>query len=67
MGRTANPDSLRQRVMRMEIGDKISVAADEIGYYTLRTYASQVGFQTGHTYTSSVDRATRSLTITRTA
>lgn len=59
--------SLRQRVIDMAVGDKIIVPIIEVGYTTIRSYASDLGFAFQRTYTTHRNKADRTYTIERTA
>jgi hypothetical protein len=57
--------SFRKRVIDMEIGDSITIPVDEVGYTTIRGYASDLGFAYNRRYTTHRNRAERTHTITR--
>lgn len=59
--------SFRQRVIDMKKGERIEVSVKELGYTTIRTYASDLGFAYNRTYTTHRNREARTYTITRTA
>lgn len=57
--------SLRQRVIDMQVGDSITIPAEEAGYTTIRGYASDLGFAYKRKYSTHRNREERSHTITR--
>lgn len=57
--------SFRQRCIALSVGESITVPADEVGYTTVRTYASELGFAYMRVYTTKRNRAERTFTITR--
>ena len=59
--------SFRQRILNMEMGESITIPIEEIGYTTIRTYASDLGFAYLRKYTTHRNRMERTYTITRTA
>lgn len=59
--------SFRQRVINMEKGESITIPVEEVGYTTIRSYASDLGFAYNRRYSARRNRAERTYTITRTA
>lgn len=59
--------SFRQRILDLEIGGRIIIPVDEVGYTTIRSYASDLGFAYQRRYSTHRDRVTRTYTITREA
>ena len=59
--------SFRQRILNLEIGGQIIIPVDEVGYTTIRSYASDLGFAYQRRYSTHRDRATRTYTIIREA
>ena len=57
--------SFRARVINMEKGESITVPISEVGYTTVRSYASDLGFAFNRRYTAHRNRAERTYTITR--
>lgn len=51
----------------MKKGDSIVIPVEEVGYTTIRGYASDLGFAFNRTYSTHRNRAERTYTITRTA
>ena len=59
--------SFRQRILNMEMGESITIPIEEVGYTTIRSYASDLGFAYLRKYTTHRNRVDRTYTITRTA
>ena len=59
--------SFRQRIIDMEKGESITISVTEVGYTTIRSYASDLGFAFSRKYTAHRDRVARTYTITRIA
>jgi hypothetical protein len=57
--------SFRQRVIDMEVGDSITIPVTEVGYTTIRGYASDLGFAYNRRYSAHRNREERTYTITR--
>lgn len=57
--------SFRSRVINMQRGESITIPVTEIGYTTVRSYASDLGFAFNRRYTAHRNRAERTYTITR--
>lgn len=57
--------SFRQRVLKMRVGDEITIPVTEHSYTTIRSYASDLGFATGRKYSTRRNREERTYTITR--
>lgn len=57
--------SFRARVINMEKGESITVPISEVGYTTVRSYASDLGFAFNRRYSVHRSRAERTYTITR--
>ena len=57
--------SFRQRVINLERGESITIPVTEVGYTTIRGYASDLGFAYNRKYSSHRNRAERTYTITR--
>lgn len=62
-----NKTSFRQRIIDMGMGDSITIPVEQVGYTTIRTYASDLGFAYNRRYSTRRNRADRTYTITRTA
>lgn len=59
--------SFRQRIINLEEGQSISIPVEEVGYTTIRSYASDLGFIYKRRYSTHRDRVERTYTITRIA
>jgi hypothetical protein len=59
--------SFRQRVINLDRGESITISVEEVGYTTIRGYASDLGFAYNRRYSTHRNRAERTYTITRTA
>lgn len=59
--------SLRQRVLEMAVGEKITISVVEHSYTTIRSYASDLGFATGRSFSTRRNREARTYTIIRNA
>lgn len=57
--------SFRSRVINMQRGESITIPVTEIGYTTVRSYASDLGFAFNRRYSAHRNRAERTYTITR--
>lgn len=57
--------SFRQRILDLEVGGQIVIPIDEIGYTTIRSYASDLGFAYMRRYTTHRNRVERTYTISR--
>ena len=57
--------SFRQRILNMEMGESLTIPVDEVGYTTIRTYASDLGFAYLRKYTTRRNRQERTYTIKR--
>ena len=57
--------SFRSRIINMEKGESITVPISEVGYTTVRSYASDLGFAFNRRYSAHRNRAERTYTITR--
>ena len=57
--------SFRQRIINMEMGESITIPVEEVGYTTIRGYASDLGFAYDRKYSTHRNRADRTYTITR--
>lgn len=59
--------SFRQRIIDLQVGESLTIPVSEVGYTTIRGYASDLGFAYERIYSTHRDRATRTYTITRRA
>lgn len=57
--------SFRRRVIEMEMGESITIPVTEVGYTTIRGYASDLGFAFNRKYSTHRNKEERTYTITR--
>ena len=57
--------SFRSRVINMQRGESITIPITEVGYTTIRGYASDLGFAYNRKYSTRRNREERTYTITR--
>ena len=57
--------SFRARVINMHRGESITIPVTEVGYTTIRGYASDLGFAYNRKYSTRRNREERTYTITR--
>ena len=57
--------SFRSRVINMQRGQSITIPVTEVGYTTIRGYASDLGFAYNRKYSTRRNREERTYTITR--
>lgn len=57
--------SFRSRIINMQRGESITIPVTEIGYTTIRGYASDLGFAYNRKYSTRRNREERTYTITR--
>ena len=57
--------SFRSRIINMEMGESITIPVEEVGYTTIRGYASDLGFAYKRKYSTHRNREERTYTITR--
>lgn len=62
-----NNKSFRQRIIEMKQGESLTIPVTEVGYTTIRGYASDLGFAYNRRYSTHRNREERTYTITRTA
>ena len=55
----------RSRVINMQRGESITIPVTEVGYTTIRGYASDLGFAYNRKYSTRRNREERTYTITR--
>lgn len=60
-------NSIRSRVVNLQIGESLTIQADEIRPATLRGYACDLGFALERVFTTHIDRKNRQYTISRVA
>ena len=59
--------SFRARVINMQRGESITIPVEQVGYTTIRGYASDLGFAYKRKYSTHRNREDRTYTITRIA
>lgn len=59
--------SFRQRILDMEVGERLVIPVDSVGYTTIRSYASDLGFGYNRRYSTHRNREERTYTIRREA
>jgi len=59
--------SFRARVINMQRGESITIPVEQVGYTTIRGYASDLGFAYKRKYSTHRNREERTYTITRIA
>ena len=57
--------SFRQRIIDMNRGESITIYVEQVGYTTIRGYASDLGFAYKRKYSTHRNREERTYTITR--
>ena len=59
--------SFRKRIIDMARGESITISVEQVGYTTIRGYASDLGFAYKRKYSTHRNREDRTYTITRIA
>ena len=59
--------SFRKRIINMQRGESITIPVEQVGYTTIRGYASDLGFAYNRKYSTHRNREERTYTITRIA
>ena len=62
-----NPNSLRQRMIALAVGEVMFVSMEEHAETTVRNYASTLCFTSERKYTVARDKERRGVTVTREA
>lgn len=57
--------SFRQQIIDMKKGDSITISVEQVGYTTIRGYASDLGFAYKRKYSTRRNREDRTYTIIR--
>lgn len=57
--------SFRRRIINMARGESITIPVEQVGYTTIRGYASDLGFAYKRKYSTHRNREERTYTITR--
>ena len=59
--------SLRAQIVKMQVGEQLTIPVSDYGFTTIRSYASELGFAYDRKYSTKRNRQERTYTITRTA
>lgn len=65
--RNMENQSFRKRIINMQRGESITIPVEQVGYTTIRGYASDLGFAYKRKYSTHRNREERTYTITRIA
>ena len=57
--------SLRAQIVKMQVGEQLTIPVAEYGYTTIRSYASDLGFAYNRKYSTKRNRQERTYTIVR--
>ena len=57
--------SLRAQIVKMRVGEQLTIPVAEYGYTTIRSYASDLGFAYNRKYSTKRNRQERTYTIVR--
>lgn len=57
--------SLRAQIVKMGVGEQLTIPVAEYGYTTIRSYASDLGFAYNRKYSTKRNRQERTYTIVR--
>lgn len=57
--------SLRAQIVRMQVGEQLTIPVTDYGYTTIRSYASDLGFAYDRKYSAKRNRQDRTYTIER--
>ena len=57
--------SLRAQIVRMQVGEQLTIPLTDYGYTTIRSYASELGFAYNRKYSTKRNRQARTYTIVR--
>lgn len=57
--------SLRAQIVRMQVGEQLTIPVTDYGYTTIRSYASDLGFAYKRKYSTKRNRQERTYTIVR--
>lgn len=57
--------SLRARIVKMQVGEQLTIPVTDYGYTTIRSYASDLGFAYQREYSTKRNRQERTYTIVR--
>lgn len=59
--------SLRAQIVKMQVGEQLTIPVSDYGFTTIRSYASELGFAYDRKYSTKRNRQERTYTITRKA
>jgi TusA-related sulfurtransferase len=57
--------SLRAQIVKMQVGEQLTIPVTDYGYTTIRSYASDLGFAYKRKYSTKRNRQERTYTIVR--
>lgn len=57
--------SLRAQIVKMQVGEQLTIPVTDYGYTTIRSYASDLGFAYQRKYSTKRNRQERTYTIVR--
>lgn len=57
--------SLRAQIVKMQVGEQLTIPVTDYGYTTIRSYASDLGFAYQRKYSTKRNRHDRTYTIIR--
>lgn len=57
--------SLRAQIVKMQVGEQLTIPVSDYGYTTIRSYASDLGFAYNRKYSTKRNRQERTYTIVR--
>ena len=57
--------SLRAQIVKMQVGEQLTIPVTDYGYTTIRSYASDLGFAYQREYSTKRNRQERTYTIVR--
>lgn len=57
--------SLRAQIVKMQVGEQLTIPVTDYGYTTIRSYASDLGFAYKRKYSTRRNRQERTYTIVR--
>ena len=57
--------SLRAQIVKLQVGEQLTIPVTDYGYTTIRSYASDLGFAYKRKYSTKRNRQERTYTIVR--
>lgn len=57
--------SLRAQIVKLQVGEQLTIPVTDYGYTTIRSYASDLGFAYDRKYSTKRNRLERTYTIVR--